>query len=137
MIVVAVAALLAAIAVPGYTGYVDRARVTSATGDMGQIQLALAKFQLNNGQLPLTLAAVDKDTLRDPWGNPYVYLNIEAGANLGAVRKDRNLVPINTDYDLYSKGKDGGSMTPLTAVASRDDVVRANNGGYIGLAENY
>jgi hypothetical protein len=26
---------------------------------------------------------------------------------------------------------------PLTAQASRDDVVRANNGAFIGLAQNY
>jgi general secretion pathway protein G len=53
------------------------------------------------------------------------------------MRKDRFLVPINTDYDLYSMGKDGRSSPPLTAKASRDDIIRANDGAYIGLASNY
>jgi general secretion pathway protein G len=137
MIVVVVVGLLAAIAVPSYQSFVDRARTTAAISELGQIQLVIARFRTNNGQLPATLAAVGMDGRRDPWGNPYRYLNIEAGANPGAVRKDRNLVPINSDYDLYSMGKDGLSTPPLTAGGSRDDIVRANNGAYFGLAEDY
>jgi len=38
---------------------------------------------------------------------------------------------------LYSRGKDGDSSGPLSAKASRDDIVRANNGGFIGLGEDY
>ena len=34
-------------------------------------------------------------------------------------------------------GKDGDSKAPLTAQASRDDIIRANDGGYIGLASGY
>ena len=30
-------------------------------------------------------------------------------------------MPINSDFDLYSKGKDGASQAPLTAAVSRDD----------------
>ena len=133
-----VAGMLAAIAVPVYNGVVQRARIAAAIGDMGEIHLALEKFLTSdNGPLPANLAAVGMDTKTDPWGNPYQYLNIEAGANPGAVRKDRNLVPLNTDYDLYSKGKDGSSRPPLTARASRDDIVRAGNGAYFGLAEDF
>jgi len=60
-----------------------------------------------------------------------------SGARRGDVRRDKNLVPINTDFDLYSVGKDGDTATALTARQSRDDIVRANNGGYIGRAEDY
>ena len=51
--------------------------------------------------------------------------------------KDKSLHPLNSDYDLYSMGKDGASTGPLTAKASRDDVVRANDGRFIGLAKDY
>jgi general secretion pathway protein G len=44
---------------------------------------------------------------------------------------------VNTDFDLYSKGKDGKSKIPFTAKASRDDIVRANNGRYIGPVSDY
>lgn len=56
---------------------------------------------------------------------------------IGNARKDRFLVPINSDYDLYSTGKDGQSLAPLTAKGSSDDVIRANDGGFIGLASNF
>jgi len=52
-------------------------------------------------------------------------------------RIDHQLHPINCDYDLYSKGADGKSTAPLTAKISQDDIIRANNGGYVGLVSNY
>jgi general secretion pathway protein G len=56
---------------------------------------------------------------------------------IGGARKDRFLVPINSDFDLYSMGKDGQSAGPLTAQKSHDDVIRANDGGFYGLASNF
>jgi len=56
---------------------------------------------------------------------------------MGQARKDRFLVPLNSDYDLYSAGKDGESRPPLSAQMSQDDIVRANDGAYIGLASQY
>jgi general secretion pathway protein G len=74
----------------------------------------------------------------DPWGNEYQYLNIRAaGGGVGGFRKDGNLNPLNTDFDLYSMGADGSSAGPLSAKKSRDDIVRANNGAFIGLGEDY
>jgi general secretion pathway protein G len=55
----------------------------------------------------------------------------------GLMRRDRNLVPLNTRFDLYSKGKDGESHPPITAQESWDDVLRANDGSFVGLASNY
>lgn len=55
----------------------------------------------------------------------------------GKPRKDRFLVPINSDYDLYSKGRDGQSVAPLTAQQSHDDVIRANDGAFVGLAVDF
>jgi len=94
---------------------------------------------VENGELPDSLNDLGLGDLKDPWGNPYEYLRI-AGGNLkgkGKLRKDHSLVPVNTDYDLYSKGKDGKSSTPFTAKASQDDIVRANDGWFIGLVSDY
>jgi general secretion pathway protein G len=55
----------------------------------------------------------------------------------GKMRKDRFLVPLNSDYDLYSMGKDGDSRPPLTAQMSRDDIVRASDGAFVGLASDF
>ena len=40
-------------------------------------------------------------------------------------------------FGILQPGKDKDTVLPFTAKASHDDVVRANNGGYIGLAEDF
>jgi len=135
IVAVTAAMILASIAVPAYTGYVTRARVAVAIGDIGRISLQLYRWQLNTRTFPATLAAAGLEA-SDPWGKPYQYVPV-AGTKRGALRKDRNLVPINTDFDLYSMGPDGNSSAPLTASASLDDVVRANDGSFVGVAKDY
>ncbi len=135
VVAVTAAMVLASIAVPAYNGYVNRARVARAIGDIGTISLQLYRWQLNTRAFPATLAEAGLDAT-DPWGQPYQYLRV-AGANRGALRKDRNLVPINTDFDLYSMGPDGATVIALTAAASQDDIVRANDGGFVGEAKDY
>jgi len=135
-LVLALVSIMMAVAVPGFNGYVDRAYSTRAIGDIGGISLQLSRWQTNFGALPATLAEAGLDGLLDPWGQPYVYLNL-ANANPGEFRRDKNLNPVNTDYDLYSIGKDGETVTAFTAKTARDDIVRANNGGFVGRAEDY
>lgn len=140
MLVLLIGAILAAIAYVGYESAIERARIADATADILEVSLNLeawaTRFE-NNGQLPATLADAGIANREDPWGNEYEYLRIQGLGNHGHVRKDRNLVPLNTDFDLYSKGPDGASRSPLTARQSRDDIVRARNGAFIGVAEDY
>jgi general secretion pathway protein G len=137
MLVIATVAIVAAIAAPSYRAYVLRTHITEATNEIRRIQLVVDRYVANNdGELPPDLAAVDLDALRDPWGHAYVYQPLASG-NQGSARKDKNLVPINSDYDLYSVGPDGVSRAPLTAKDSRDDIVRANDGGFVGPATDY
>ena len=139
MITLVIAALLLSIAVPAYDRFVDRAKEARAIGDVGTISIEIGKFQLrNNNALPDTLDELGISIPLDPWGTPYAYLNIvTADPGNGALRKDKNLSPLNTDFDLYSSGEDKESTGPLSAAASRDDIVRANNGAFIGLGEDY
>ena len=94
-------------------------------------------YNIDNDKYPQSLAEVGYANRLDPWGSPYQYLNVQTAKGKGQLRKDRFVVPINTDYDLYSMGKDGKSVPPLTAKASRDDIIRANNGAYIDLASEF
>ncbi|MFQ5532398.1 MAG: prepilin-type cleavage/methylation domain-containing protein [Candidatus Methylomirabilales bacterium] len=130
---------LGGIAIPVYKDALHRARIARAIGEISMISKEIEVHQVYKGNLPNTLAGVDRGDLLDPWGNPYEYLNIAAAGKgvAGKARKDKFLVPLNSDYDLYSKGKDGQSVAPLTAQASWDDIVRANDGAYIGLALEY
>lgn len=138
LIVVAILATLAAIAIPGYVRYLDTTRNARTLREMRFIEKEIAIYQLNTGTYPATLADVNLNGLLDPWGNPYRYLNIDAGISPpGHYRKDRFLVPLNTDYDLYSMGKDGMSAPALTAAFSQDDILRANDGLFLGLGKDY
>jgi general secretion pathway protein G len=139
MLAVIIASLLMTVAVPAYDQFIDRARVARAIGDIGSISIAIERFGIkNNGRLPNFLDELLMDVPFDPWGAPYQYLNIvAAGPGKGAFRKDGKLNPLNSDFDLFSVGADGESMGPLSAAKSRDDIVRANNGAFIGLGEDY
>ncbi len=147
LIVLAIVGTLLAIALPMLRTAVDKARIARAIGDIGAIQTDIASFEAGGTGLPETLADIGRGALLDPWGTLYQYLNfhIEEGSpgkGKGAppppgARRDRFLVPINSTYDLYSMGKDGKSVIGLTAKDSRDDIVRAADGGFIGLAVKY
>lgn len=138
-VALSIAAVLAAIAVPTYRGYRERARFRTAVMQISALEDHIGAFELEHRVLPPNLDVLGVEDTEDPWGNPYEYLRIEGAPPSvnGQVRKDKNLVPINTDYDLYSKGPDGQSVAPLTANHSKDDVVRANDGGFVGLAAEY
>ena len=138
MVIIALKSILIAVSIPSYTAYIERAEYDKAIKQIRVMALIIdAHAFANKGVFPANLAEVGLDSERDAWGNAYGYLNIASANGNGQKRKDRNLVPINSDYDLYSSGPDGRSVSPLTARPSRDDIIRANNGRFVGVAEDY
>ena len=135
-IVVAILGVLAALSINQYLAYIERVRVVRAVVEMKDITARLDPIVAEGGRLPSTLAAIGLGGRKDPWGRLYQYLRIQ-GAPGWKVRKDQFLVPLNTDYDLYSKGKDGLSQPSITHRFSLDDVVRGNDGAFLGLAAKY
>ncbi|XOV84798.1 MAG: type II secretion system protein [bacterium] len=132
--------LMSALAVPSYTAYVDRSNQAQSISDIYQIEMAINRFEANTFQYPDTLDDIPGLPTTDPWGNEYSYLRIEGNPTpgiRGRQRKDKNLNPLNSDFDLYSAGKDGESQLPLTARRALDDIVRAGNGGFVGLAMDH
>jgi general secretion pathway protein G len=55
----------------------------------------------------------------------------------GGARRDHKLSPLNSDFDLYSVGRDQQTAASLADSRSRDDIVRARDGGFIGTAEEF
>jgi len=137
LIVVAIIGILAAIAIPAYVGQQENARNGTATIDIAAISVKINGYIGDNGIGPSSLAEVHCENYLDPWGHPYQYFNIKTAKGKGQMRKDRFMVPINTYFDLYSMGPDGKSLPPLTAGASRDDIIYAHDGEYIGPAEGF
>jgi len=131
---------LFSIGIPLYINQLEKARVVKAITDIHVFQVSIFEYLMNQETLPETLADIGRDKYLDPWGSPYQYLKIEGKPRKEVMktwRKDRFMVPLNSDFDLYSMGKDRKSSPPLTAKQSRDDVVRANNGSYLGLASKF
>ena len=133
----AVMAVALAIALPSVQNYRTRVKNDRARQDIMVMAAGIERFWQDARRYPTTLAEAGYVTPIDPWGNPYRYLSMDEPASRGQARKDHSLVPINTDFDLYSMGPDGRSSPPLTARHSRDDIVRANNGAYVGPASEY
>jgi general secretion pathway protein G len=135
-LVLGVIGILSGIAVARFTGYRERARTAQVISDMRSIEDEVRSTKLQTGRLPRDLVEAGFGTLLDPWGNPYQY-TVLATVPRGKWRKDRFLVPINSEFDLWSMGPDGWSAPPLTAKSSRDDIIRANDGSFYGLASEY
>lgn len=137
MIIAAMLATLVSIAVPIYARALDSARMAHAIAEIQTLQKEIFVYEVQTGNLPLTLEDIDRQRLTDPWGTPYEYLNFSSINGKGKMRKDRFLVPLNSRYDLYSKGPDRDSQPPLTAKASRDDIILANDGSFVGPASQF
>jgi general secretion pathway protein G len=112
MVVVVILGILAALVVPNILGNVDTARLTAAKQDLKAIESALDMYRLDNFTYPSTQQGLDalvtqpadpnirnwraggylKRLPKDPWGNPYQYLN--PGTH-------------GTEVDIWSMGADG------------------------------
>ncbi len=115
MVVVVILGILAVFVVPRVANRPEQARVTKAQVEIANLEQALELYYLDNGRYPDTEQGLEALVRKpgtgpepsswqpggylnkprvpeDPWGNPYVY--VSPGTH-------------NSDYDLYSLGKDG------------------------------
>lgn len=139
MFAVGVAAVLSVLAIGQFTKQVDRSKSAAAQADIALMEMLILRYRTDNGgQLPDSLAQIGKGALLDPWQRPYHYTKL-AGVkgSKGAARKDKRLNPLNSDYDLFSAGKDGVFKAQVSQKDSLDDVIRARDGAYIGPAEDF
>jgi general secretion pathway protein G len=137
LVVCALISTLASIAAGIYVSALKVARVTRAVGDLHAIDIDVRQFYVRHDRYPTALSEARPQVPNDPWGRPYVYTDLSQSRNRGRARKDGRLNPINSDFDLYSLGEDGRTTTPLTAPMSKDDVIRARDGAFVGLAAEF
>jgi general secretion pathway protein G len=137
LVAIAIIGTIGAIAVPSYNNYTDKARNATAMVDIREMDLGIVRFQAERGRLPNTLAEAGFPTQLDPWGRSYTYVRL-AGLSKhdldAKCRWNKFEKPLNTDFDLYSMGKDGKTKPKTTDKDSYDDIIRANNGRFVGLA---
>ena len=135
LVVTVIIGTLSTIAAPPLQRARDMAQVSRAIAEIRIVSSELAIYIEINFEPPASLAAIDRATLLDPWGNPYMYVPLTKG--LGEARKNKFEVPLNDDYDLGSAGPDGLSKNPLTSQVSQDDILRAWNGAFVGPASDF
>ena len=136
MIAVAIVGVLVSIALPAYQDYQEKARVYGAVTDITSMAAKIEAHWQDAREYPDTLADIGLGATLDPWNRPYRYLNLDKNGNGGA-RRDKNLNPLNTDFDLYSTGKDGNTKLPISQKDSLDDVIRINDGKFVDLASKF
>lgn len=146
MLAVAIVALLAAIAIPLYQGYIAESRISTAIKDMRQMELILDDLALEgdlaaldgndtsvrgvylqSGQLRLDspgATPAGHEPWLDPWGRIYRYRRPATLTDGGGSLSNGGTIP--QGYDLFSQGVSDGIAT--------DDVVRGCNGAFMGLS---
>ncbi len=142
VLVATITGSLAALAIPNVQRLMERSRVVEAMSDVRILASTARDHKLVNGTFP---DSFDKfgfdDPPLDPWGNEYEYLLIEGQFEVyppgKKPRQDRFLRPVNRDFDIYSRGPDGETSDNLTDAYSLDDIIRANDGGFVGIAADY
>jgi general secretion pathway protein G len=140
MAALTICAILLGIAVPAYRRHIENLKVDQARSDLLLIANAIERYRTAHSfQLPDSLGQLASPPRIDPWGNAYRYLNFGSPIPgiMGMIRKDHNLHPLNSEFDLYSMGADGASQPALTAKASQDDVVWGRDGAFIGLGKDF
>jgi general secretion pathway protein G len=140
LVVIAMLGTLSGIAIPAYSRYIGKARITKAIAEITILQKEIKLYEIDQHTLPNSLDDIGRGNLLDPYGNPYQYMNFATalkGKGAGGKRKDQWDNPLNDDYDLYSVGADGESAQHLHNKKSHDDIVRAREGRFIGLASEF
>jgi len=136
MLALLILGVLISVAIPAYQSYEERVDNNKAIQDILALQLVIDDYILTNNAPPSSLVDIGMDNLKDPWGNPYEYLNYSTNPP-GDRRKDKNLNPLNSNYDLYSKGVDGDSNKQIITKKSQDDIIRGRDGAFIGYAKDF
>lgn len=130
-----VVGILATVATVKYKQHVEKVKIGKAILELQGMNLQISVMN----PVPASLADIGRGDLKDPWGNPYEYLRFDLsgpGDPPGA-RMDRSLRPLNSFFDLYSKGPDGVSTLPITSSRARDDIIVAGDGKYVGTASGF
>ena len=118
----------------------DDSNNTAAIIDIQKMLGPIARFQAEQGRPPNTLAEAGIQNPLDPWGNAYQYTRLQGLSKQdqdAKCRWDKYDKPLNTDFDLYSMGKDGQTHPKLTDKRSYDDIIYAHGGSYVGLVSGY
>ena len=128
-------AIGAGAAAPSVATHLEERRVELAVKDIVSIEHALERYRTIHHALPDSLDQLGVPVPVDPWGRAYEYFNFTS-RGLSEQRVYHSL-PLNSDYDLYSRGRDGYTDLMINAAPARNNIVRGRDGEFIGLAADF
>jgi len=134
IVVTAIIGVLATMMVPYFGHFITKVKISRANSEIRGLEKDVIAYLTDKGVYPDTLADVGRGSLRDPWGNLYQYSNIIKG---DPARINMFLDNLNNEFDLYSLGEDGLTNLSIADATSLDDIVRAGDGGWVGVAIHY
>ncbi|NTW17204.1 MAG: prepilin-type N-terminal cleavage/methylation domain-containing protein [Syntrophaceae bacterium] len=139
VVILVIIGILMVIALPTWSYMVTKAKVSRAEADIRTLEKDVTAYLIDKGTLPPSgqpgLDAIGRSGLRDPWNRPYQYLNTTSG---GTPYQGDLPIPLNEDhFDIYSVGQNGVSTLSLADASSEDDIIRAGDGGFVGLGIDY
>jgi general secretion pathway protein G len=151
VVVMGVLAVLTLLGMGAYSHFINQAKNTRAIAEIRLLEKEIFEFWQTNDRLPDSLAELGHAIMLDPWKTPYQYINFDTTAGWEDMRriakkKDNGKGKgkgkgksdaLNEDFDLFSMGKDRMSAPDLDDGSSLDDIVRADDGRYTGLASEY
>jgi general secretion pathway protein G len=130
IVVMAVLGVLASMAIPSFREYIKVTKINACASDLRIIDKAVTAYYIERNVLPVELSDVGLGSHQDPWKRQYEFKNLSIAGNVPL--QDSAGEVLNHDYDLYCKGGDGESFPVFGNPANEDDIVRANDGFYIG-----
>jgi general secretion pathway protein G len=103
----------------------------------GRSDAAYLDFQVLEGRLGRSIDLLERSAIGLSFSTVGNFSLFSGVRTEDARRRDRYMFPLNTDFDLFSLGPDHATSTSLGEPSGLDDVIRANNGGFFGVAANY
>ena len=91
MIVVVIIGILSSIAIPTYISSREKAKIAATVAEIKILEKMIQAYNIDNDSYPETIEDIGMQRLKDPWGNPYLYLS----------------PGLHGEMDVYTLGADG------------------------------
>lgn len=140
LVVVVIIGILASLAFASFARFKEMARIARCCDEIRTLEKEITAYASEKGVYPPSLTELNRQNLKDPWGNLYKYAEAAqpvARDNVGPDNRTYVALTINSDFDLYSTGPDGAFAPSITDDLSMDDIIRAKDGSFVGGANQY
>ena len=135
LMVCAILGILVSLTIPQFLKFRVQIKVTTAVSEIRSIEKSVFAHLADNQDYPNSLNDINLGDWRDPWDQPYQYLN--KSNNPGAMRQGQFLTDLNSDFDIYSLGPDGVTTQVIKDAEGLDDIVRTAEGGWVGTGIDF